>query len=301
MRRLVSVVIFFLLAVIIDTAPARADVLPLDRPDTQGDQLIFYYDARAGFTSFLTVRNVGSGGVTVSIVFYGPTFSTPFTQTATIPGRGLKIFDAGGLRDSGLPAQQGIAFATVVDGGHPVVSDALTGSFTVANIATGSAWGSPALARSARNASDSSFPMFGTAIDNSTVVLQAIRPLGLELAGFYKPESLAPVENGGNQVIFVTFEDVPGETFAATVGSTTWNVFATQSNGTTVADTMFTANGVTVTDLATLLGSDVNGAPGGVRFTSLASPPALSRLIFFAEALGTFGTGYLLPTVPVLL
>ena len=301
MRRAVVVVLWVLLAVAFDSAIAGADVLPLERPDTQGDQLIFYYDARASFTSFLTVRNVGLGDVTVSIVFYGPTFSTPFTQTATIADHGLKIFDAGVLKGSGLPAQQGVAFATVVNDGHPVVSDALTGSFTVANLATGSAWGSPALARSARNSSDGSFPSLGTAIDGSTVELQPIRPLALELGGFYNPETLAPVANDGNQVIFITFEDVASETFSATVGSTTWNVFATRSNGTTIADTMFTANGVTVTDLASLLGADVNGAPGGVRFTSFSGSAGLSRLIFFAEALGTFGTGYLLPTIPVLL
>jgi hypothetical protein len=282
-------------------APGRADVQPLDRPGSQGDQLIFYYDARAGFTSFLTVRKVLPGETNVSIVFYGPTFSTPFTRTISIGEGNVRVIDVGALREDGLPSQQGIAFAHVVDGGEPVTSFALTGNFTVANLATGSAWGGPALAREARNTADDSFPSLGTEIDGSTVAFQTIQPQGLELAGYYNPETLAPVESRGNQVIFVSFEDVPGETFGATVGSTMWNVFATRSDGDVVADSEFTANGVTETDLVSLLGDDANGSAGGVRFTTFGFTPGTSRLIFFAEALGTFGTGYLLPTFPILL
>jgi hypothetical protein len=276
-------------------------VEPLERPDTQGDQLVFYYDARASHTSFLTVRNASTGGITVSVVFYGPTFSTPFTRTIDVPAGGLRVLDAGALKEDGLPAQQGVAFATVVDGGEPVVSFALTGSFTVANLATGSAWGSPALARSALNDPEGSLPALGAAINGSTVVLQPIRPEGLELASFYNPTTLAPVENGGNEIIFIAFEDVPGETYSATVGATTWDLFAAASNGDTVADTSFNANGVTPTDLVTLLGSDANGAAGSVRFIAIGGSAPLSRMIFFAEALGTFGTGYLLPSFPVVL
>ncbi len=302
MRKLGLVVWVVLVCAAATPCTSRADVSVLDRPDTQGDQLIFYYDARAGFTSFVTIRNFSEVDRTVNVLFYGPTFSTPFSHQVSIAGGGVVVLDAGALRDGGLPAQQGVAFATVVNGdGHPIVSGALTGNFTVANLATGSAWGSPALARSARNALDDSFPLLGTEINDTGVALQKIRPQALELAGFYNPENLAPAADGGNQLIFVTFEDVPGDTFAATIGSTTWNVFATRNNGHTIADTMFTANGVTTTDLASLLGPDVNGASGGVRFSTLTFPPDTTRVIFFAEALGTFGTGYLLPSVPVLL
>ena len=295
------VVMVLLVGGVVGAGAARAEVDPIERPDTQGDQLIFYYDARPSHTSFLIVRSLRENETTIEVQFYGPTFSTPFTRTINVPGFGLRVLDAGALRDDGLPAQQGVAFATVVDGGDPIVTGALTGSFTVANLATGSAWGSPALARSARTDPGGSFPPIGTEINGVGVALQPIRPQGLELAGYYNPTTLAPVENGGNEIIFVTWEDVPGEHFSATVGATTWGVFAANAGGSTVADTEFAANGVTATDLVSLLGEDANGAPGTVRFIRFGGPPRLSRIIFFAQALGTFGTGYLLPTIPVLL
>jgi len=58
--------------------------------------------------------------------------------------------------------------------------------------------------------------------------------------------------------------------------------------------TTFRASGVTVTDLASVAGPGVNGAPGSIRFSAepVSGGPLETRLIFFAESLGTFGTGY---------
>src|SRR5205085_3148104 len=63
---------------------------------------------------------------------------------------GTLTIDVGGLAAGGLPAQAGVAFVTAVDtAGAPLVTRALTGSFTIANLQTGAAWGSVAAARSA--------------------------------------------------------------------------------------------------------------------------------------------------------
>ncbi|MCC6766254.1 MAG: hypothetical protein IT293_16460 [Deltaproteobacteria bacterium] len=274
----------------------------LERPDTQGDQLVFYYDARENFTTFLTVRNVMPGELTVTVLFYAPGFDgVPFAHTITLPAFGLRVLDVGELRASGLPAQAGAAFATGVNEvGTAIVSAALTGNFTVANLATGSAWGAPAAARSAVNADDS-FPDFGATIDNQMVSLRPILPSGLDLSAYYNPDDLASSDLGGDQLIFVNFEDVSGLPLRAQVGATDWNVFAAGADGSTIADTGFTATGVVVTNLATVVGADVGGSSGSIRFTSFVFPPRATRLIFFAEALGTFGTGYLLPPVPTLL
>jgi hypothetical protein len=50
-----------------------------------------------------------------------------------------------------------------------------------------------------------------------------------------------------------------------------------------------------VSDLVAVAGSAINGASGALTFSSAASAKPLTRLIFFTETLGTFGTGYLLP------
>jgi hypothetical protein len=301
-RRLIALVALVLLAA---STTAEALVLgpeALERPDAQGDQLVFYYDARPSFTSFLTVRNVMPGNITVNVLFYGPGFdAAPFSQTFSLAAGGLRVLDMGALRDGGLPAQPGAAFATAVNEvGTAVVTGALTGNFTVANLATGSAWGAPAAARSAVNA-DGSFPALGSVIDNQTVSLRPIRAAGLELAAFYNPDDLAPAETGGNQLVFLNFEDVVGLPLRVQVGATDWNVFATRADGTSIADTTFTATGVVVSDLAAVVGGEVGGSAGSMRFTSFVFPARQSRLIFFAEALATFGTGYLLPPVPTLL
>lgn len=271
---------------------------PIERPDGVGDQLVFYYDARAGFTSFLTVRNVAPGDVSVRLDFYGPGIdAAPFVQTVTVPSGGLRVIDAGGLVGTGLAAQAGVAFATVVnESSIPVVSGALAGNFTVANLATGSAFGAPAAARSTRNV-DGSQPLLGVAIDNQTVLLQPIQPTAVELSAYYNPNDLAPESSGGNQLIFLNFEDAIGLPLRVVVGATTWSVFGTRNDGSVVADTSFTATGIVVSNLSGVLGAGAAGASGSIRFTSFTAPPRVTRMVFFAEALGTFGTGYLLPAV----
>jgi hypothetical protein len=74
-------------------------------------------------------------------------------------------------------------------------------------------------------------------------------------------------------------------------------VTTTRSNGAGVDTSAFTANGVTVTDLASVAGPGVNGAAGSMEFRASNANIDLSRLIYFTEALGTFGTGYLLPPI----
>src|SRR6185436_17317876 len=130
------------------------------RPGSRGDQLLFFYDARDGFTTFMNLRSTGASALPVQILFYGPDMSAPFVRNETLPvgpgnageagvGGSLSI-DVATLRASGLPAQAGLATVTAVDkNGAPIVTRILTGSFTVANLQTNSAWGSVAAARTA--------------------------------------------------------------------------------------------------------------------------------------------------------
>jgi hypothetical protein len=302
----------------VTACPARADVLinpnAIDRPEAKGDQLIFYYDARANFTTFLNLHNDSGSGLDVEVLFYNPTFNSPFTREITLDAHETRIVDVSGLKtaEPALAAQFGVAIATAVNhAGKAIVTRALSGNFTVANLQVGSAWGAPAAARTAVFSSEallralpiSSSPDPGTVIDGTTVVLPPIQPTNAHLAVYYNPETLAPASLGGNQLIFIAFEDVPGEIYSAQVAATTWSVAANRNDGASIGPIApFVAGGVSVSDLVSIAGTDVNGASGSMSFNAFASAAPISRFIFFTETLGTFATGYLLPpTVPELL
>lgn len=293
--------------------PARAGVMltsiATERPDGQGDQLVYYYDGRAGFTSFLAVRHAAPQSVpalTIRVTFYSGGFSLPFTRDLELEPGELRILDVDALRNDGLPAQPGLAIATAINpAAAPIVTRALTGNFTVANLATGSGWGAAAAARSAVNtgvasltagATPGTLPATGTVIDGTEVALRPIQPRELDLAAYYAPDDLAPPADGGNQLIFLSFADVPGVPYAAQPASTSWNLVARRNDGSLLADTSYGVSGVVVTDLASVLGPAVNATGGSIRFAAAQTLEPVSRLVFFAEALGTIGTGYMLPT-----
>ncbi|MEO6026698.1 MAG: hypothetical protein ABIR79_07530 [Candidatus Binatia bacterium] len=308
------------LALLVLLAPvADAQRFPgaITRPASRGDQLIFFYDARDGFTTFLNLRSTGASALPVQILLYGPNVDTPFVHSVTIPvgpgsaGEagvgGTLTVDIGALRANGLPAQAGVAFVTAVDeAGAPIVTRVLTGSFTVANLNTGSAWGSVAAARSAVRVEATApqgpcperieAPERGTVIDGTSILLPPIQPSAADLAVYYDPDSLAPAALGGNQVVFVTFDDTVGVPYGATRGTTEWTVDAIRDTGVPIKTKAVETSGVAVTDLVTLLGSSARGSRGSIIFEAEASPERLTRLVYFTQALGTFGTGYLLPT-----
>ncbi len=84
------------LALCDDRRPGRRRGCVLETPDSFGDQVIYYYDARADFTTFIALRNGSDSERTVSVLFYGPSFGTPFSKRVTLPGGRLTIIDVGG-------------------------------------------------------------------------------------------------------------------------------------------------------------------------------------------------------------
>jgi len=300
-------------------AEAQATRFPgsITRPASRGDQLIFFYDTRPGFTTFLNLRSTGASALPVQVLLYGPDVGAPFVHAVTIPvgpgnagaagSGGTLTLDLGGLVAIGLPAQAGVAFVTAVDAaGAPLVTRALTGSFTIANLQTGAAWGSVAAARSAvrveatnpnRPCTESvESPDRGTIVDGTTVLFPPIQPSAADLAVYYDPDSLAPAALGGNQVIFVTFEDAIGVPYAAKRIQTEWELAAVRDTGVPIEADPVVTGGVAVTDLVSLLGAEARGSRGSIIFNAEASPKRMTRLVYFTQALGTFGTGYLLPT-----
>lgn len=299
MQRLIA--IGWALALLLGSArTTHAVVTPQIQPASVGSQLLFYYDTREGFTTFANLAQIGFEPVTVRVEFYGPTFGDPAVTSYTLDPFGTRVIDVGALKESiGLAAQQGIAVAFVVTGGaqEPIEDPSLTGNFTVANLATGSAWGAPAAARSARYAIDGALVPLGEVVDGVNIVYQSLQPQTLTLAAYYDPRTLAPVAAHGNQVIFVNLKNAATKGASVTAGSTTWTVDGAGQEGALPIFTTVTVNGVTEMDLVSLVGEAANGGPGRFFFNTADTDIGESRLIFFVQSLGTFGTGYLLPPV----
>jgi hypothetical protein len=281
------------------TNPLEAQLIQ-QAPDGTGDQVVLYFDARDSFTTFLNLHNFGGEELEVSLLLYsGDLSGEPLEEILLLAPGAARTIDVGLLREDGLPAQAGVAFATAVNSeAAPVVSRALAGSFTVANLQTFSAWGAAGAGRSAVTLTGAgvSEPPIGTVIDGESVLLKAIRPDRLMLAVYYDPATLQPAAEGGNQLIFLSFNDVPGAVFDVAATTTTWTLDATKNDGSPIDADPYAANGVSLSDLESLLGPDVNGSGGSLQLTAQA-PGAYNRLVFVVESLDTFATGYLLPPV----
>jgi hypothetical protein len=278
----------------LETPPARDRAEPAAR----GDQLVLYYDARNGFTTFLNLANQGETSLSVEVVLYGPLIDAPLRRAIQLPARATRTLDVAALRGEGMPARAGIALVAAVDGaGRPVASQALAGSFTVANLATASAWGAPAVARTAlrEGAGGVEVAPPGSIVDGEAVSFDRVAPAAVDLAVYYDPAALAPAEIGGNQIALVSFADATGGVHGAAPATTRWRVDATRSSGSGVASAERDVAGVEVTHLVELLGGGAAGAAGHVRFDAVAGEG--NRLVFFVQSLGTFATGYRLPAV----
>jgi len=274
--------------------PAPAPGAIVEQPTSRGDQVLFYLDARAGFTSFLSVANVGAAALDVRIDVYAADLTLRDTLALALPAGGSSTIDVAVLRDAGVVSGPGLAIAYAVDeSGAPVVSRALAGNFTVANLATGSAWGAPGVARSARSADGGHVPP-GAVIDSAGVLLDQIRPDAVELAVYHDPDTLESAADGGNQLVFLSFDDVGGRAPAVRGAAMRWVASATQRDGDVLPSAAVDTSGVDVSHLEAVVGPEVRGAAGHLQLTA-RTPSAGNRLVFFAQSLGTFATGYLLP------
>lgn len=262
-----------------------------------GDQLLYFWDGREGFTTFLAVRNLGSEDLTIEMQLYGPDLGEPFSDIVSVPARGAEIFDIQELRERGLDTDFGLAVAHAIGpSGEPVVSQALAGSLTVANLSTSSAWGATATARIAveLDGGETQLPPTGDVIDGENVLLRAVRPESVVLPLYFDPDSLDPAELDGNQIVFLTFNDEPGIPFRATARGTTWAIEAHKSDGTPLSSADWTSEGVVVSDIVSVLGEESRGSAGSATLRTVAGG-AYNRILFFTQSLANFGTGVLLP------
>jgi len=264
-----------------------------------GDQLLFYYDARPGFTTFVNLANLGASQLVVRLRFYGVDLRSALDRDEVLPAGGTRTISVDAIVAAGLPRQAGLVVAAAIDAaGEPVVTRALAGNFTIANLQTSSAWGAAAIARSGmvRQGGAMVRAAVGTPLDGASARLQQVRPGAVDLAVYYDPLDLEPVERGGNQVVLASFADAVGDGLALLPATQGWRVTATRSSGEAVADVAHVTSAVEVTDLASLAGDAVEGSSGRLSLVAQGETAA-NRLAFFVESLGTFATGYLLPPV----
>src|SRR5215207_990412 len=78
----------------------------IPEPDlAAGSQLIFYYDAREDFTTFVNIRNNSGEPLNVQLDVWGPSFQTKVVLTFALAGGAVRVVDIGSLKASdGLPA-----------------------------------------------------------------------------------------------------------------------------------------------------------------------------------------------------
>lgn len=274
-----ALLVLFLQVICIRPADAG---LALPNALSKGDQLILYYDTRPNSDTFFIVRNEGTTSLTVQIALYGSTFALAASTNVTIPAGGNQIELASSLKPGN---QVGLILVHAINSqGKPIVSRVLSGSLMAVNKGSRSGWGAQALARNAY--SGFSLPTPGTVIDGTSVVLSNIQPSTLNLAAHFDPVGLNPKE-----LIFFTFNDVSSGVTSASVA---WTLYAANSAGITTSQKAFTTSGVTTFTLDGLAGTSANGDEGSMLFTGNVFG-AQNRLIFFAEALGTYNVGYWLP------
>lgn len=276
-------------------APPTPVVPEAVAPRSRGDQLLAYFDARDGFTSFVNVANTGEQPLLVRIDLRGADLRPVLSWSELLGAQATRTIDVGALRDSGLAAEPGLAVVTAIeDAGAAIASDALAGNFTVASLRLGSAWGAPAIARRAHLAATGGAAPVGTRVDGTNVVLAPLRPAAVELATYHAASTLERPELGGNQVIFVSFDDVAGALPDLAPAAMRWVVEAARHDGTVIEAAAVDTDGVEVAHLEELLGRDAVDASGRLELVA-RTPSADNRLVFFAQSLGSFATGYLLP------
>lgn len=281
------------------TQPGSRERLTVAQGGPRGDQVVFFYDAREGFRSFLSVANEGAELLLVEVLLYGASLETAFPVVFELPAGGTRTVDVEAERARGLAPEPGVAFATAVrSDGQPVVSRALSGSLSVANLSTSSSWGAAGAARLAFYVNDdrASLPPLGRGIDGTRIRLQRIAPEVLHLPVYFDPASLDGSPTSGSQLVFVSFRDLSGAAYAATAETGAWALRASHQSGAPIPAESYATEGVDVVDLASVLGAEILGSGGRVELRA-DEPAAQNRLVYFVQALGPFATGYALPAV----
>lgn len=261
-----------------------------------GDQLLTYYERGSERATFLNVRNGAAAEARVEIAVYDEALRLVWVGHRTIPSLGRVVLDLESLdADVALPTE-GVAFLTTVDAdGTAVVARALSGTVTIANLQTGSAWGGAAIARRAveTGSAQTVWPDLGSTVDGTRVFYEQLQPEALQLPAYYALDGA-----GGSApatLVFLSFGDVAGSAPLAVAAPTAWNVDARMADGTAIDAARTTVDGLKTLPLDVLVGETALSAGGSLRFEA-EMPAGQNRLIFFHQSLAGFGIGF--PLLP---
>ena len=266
----------------------------LEIPDVRGDQLLFFYDAREGHTSFVSITNPANVAVVLELASYPPDLADPLVEIVTLEAGRNRIVDMATAFEKGSVGRAGVLVVTPVAGEKDlkaVVPPApLAGSFTVAG--PQSAFGENAFARSVERR-----VVAGTIVDGNTVKYAALSPGILMIPVFYDPATLDDPKVDGNRIALIAFVDSyqadgPFRITAPTPPLSLTPTFCVQATGRLEAAAVDVA-GVSLTDLQALAG-EVKLTSSGSLFFEVADGAA-NLFGVFSQASGEFAAGQRLP------
>lgn len=273
----------------------------VDVGGASGDQLLFFYDGRSERVPFFSIGNPSpTTSVTVDVVFYSQSLDDRLgVATYALPPSGHVIVDPNQAAGGVAIGNVGLAVVTAVAGGssQPVVPpEPLVGTSTLANTPLASAFGENPVGRLAVT-SEGARASPGAQIDGSTVAFQRLTPSMLIVPLFFNPTQLGPVENDGNRVVLVAFQDTYGSRFDVGTHADTMDARIYASDGSLVSSSEVAVQGVHPTNAQAIASPTTLTASGKILFDVDAGVGNVFGL--FSQSLGPFGAGQRLPAIDV--
>jgi len=273
----------------------------VDVPGVSGDQLIFFFDARAGRVPFLSIANPAGSAVVVEVAFYPATLASRLgTAEYTIAAGGNVVVDptqssvAGGAANgsAGLAVVTPVASAGSTQAVVP--PQPLTGGYTLANVELAAAFGENPYGRLAVGGNGQRAAA-GSNVDGAAVRYQRFTPSVLMAPVYYNPSTLAPPESDGNRVILAAFADAYGAQFEVTPATDEVAALFCDANGFEAAVGGASVSGVLLTSLQELAGGTTLASSGKLFLDVDAGSGNV--LGIFSQSLGTFAAGQRMPSV----
>jgi hypothetical protein len=305
MKPLRLVAIALALALVVGSARQGHAQTRVETPGVSGDQLIFYYDATSGHVPFLVVSNFSSEVLTLDVGWYSQDLTQRIaTQTLPLVPGGNVILDGSSV--VGVGGHAGLTVVTPVGpDGRPIVppvpattipnanTGALTGGFTLADLASNSAFGSNPVARVAVDI-DGHHASADSVVDGTEVKYQVIAPEYVVAPFFFNPASSVPVTN---RVVLASFMDrYTASGFAIAPGVLSLQYDVVDPEGFITEDESLSFSGVLITDVTTL-NHGIPSSSGKLVFRSAVAPLQDGANLFglISQSLGTFGVGQIMP------
>lgn len=294
--RAAAAVLGALLLVAPQVASAQATI---GTPNVSGDQLLFPYDARAGRVTFLNLSNPSSNTIFLNVALYSQDLMQQLAGgTMSLGPAANAVIDPSTFNDGSANGSAGLAVVTPVvsmENSTPVVPpQPIVGGFTLANVNLMSGFGQNPFSRFAVDGSGNAV-MAGTEVNGTTVTYQRFDPGILMVPVYFNPAELGPPENDGNRILLMAFADDYDGGFGVSPVSTNAAASFFSNTGALIAQNSVPVNGVLLSDLQAVAGTNIDGASGKVFFEIPSNGGNVLGL--FSQSIGTFAAGQRMPAV----